>query len=218
MSQEVKVIIGIGIATVGILAGAVYFFGKSSSPTTLSSSTQTVDQKILVGEDSDKIGNPSAKATLVEFADYQCPACAQAHPIVKKITEEYKDKILFVYRNFPLSQHANAITAAEAAKASGAQGKYWEMNDLLYKNQSQWSESKNSIEIFSGYAKNLSLDMDKFKQDVQSNKFADKIQRDKNDGNTLGVDATPTFFLNGQKLVGIPSYDELKNKIEQLTQ
>lgn len=217
MSQEAKVIIAIGIATMGILAGAVYFFGQSSSTNTLSSSTTVADQNILVREDSNKIGNPSAKVTLVEFADYQCPACAAAHPIIKKITDEYKDQILFVYRDFPLPQHTNAVPAAKAAEASGAQGKYWEMYDLLYKNQNQWSESKNSTEIFSGYAKDLGLDADKFEDDSQSDKFTDKIQRDKNDGRNLGVSATPTFFLNGQKLVGIPPYDELKNKIEQLT-
>lgn len=217
MSQETKVIIAIGIATVGILAGAVYFFGQSSSTNTLSSSTTVADQNILVREDSNKIGSPSAKVTLVEFADYQCPACAAAHPIIKKITDEYKDRILFVYRDFPLPQHTNAVPAAKAAEASGAQGKYWEMYDLLYKNQSQWEGSKNSTEIFSGYAKDLGLDADKFEKDSQSDGFADKIQRDKNDGRNLGVSATPTFFLNGQKLVGIPTYDELKNKIEQLT-
>lgn len=217
MSQEAKVIIAIGIATMGILAGAIYFFGQSSSTNTLSSSTTVADQNILVREDSNKIGNPSAKVTLVEFADYQCPACAAAHPIIKRITDEYKDQMLFVYRYFPLPQHTNAVPTAMASEASGVQGKYWEMYDLLYKNQNQWSESKNSTEIFSGYAKDLGLDLDKFEKDIQSDKFTDKIQRDKNDGRNLGVSATPTFFLNGQKLVGITTYDELKNKIEQLT-
>lgn len=212
MSQEAKVVIGIGFATIAIIVGAVFFLGK---PSTTPSAVPT-DSKILVRDDSVKTGSASAKVTLVEFGDYQCPACAQADPIVRRLIEEYKDRILVVFRNFPLSQHPNAQPAAEAAEAAGAQGKYWEMYHLLYENQGQWNLSNNPIEIFSGYAKDLGLDLDKFKKDVEGNKFSDKIQRDINDGNTLGINATPTFFLNGEKLVGVPSYDDLKSRTDLL--
>lgn len=104
------------------------------------SSKPKADLKLLIRPNSNKISTPSAKVTLVEFSDLQCPACAQAHPVVKQILEENKGNINFVYRHFPLSQHKNARIAAEAAEAAGEQGKFFEMVSKLFENQNKWSE------------------------------------------------------------------------------
>lgn len=210
MKQEAKILLGIGILTMVILVGAVFLLSKSPSENT----TKLADPKLLIKEDSHQIASPSAKVNLVEFGDYQCPACGAAHPIVKRILEDYSGKINFVFRNFPLNQHQNAQIAAEAAEAAGEQGKYWPMYDKLYENQNQWAETTKPLEIFLSYAKDLGLDIARFKAAVDGNKFADRISSDQNDGLALGVNSTPTFFLIQEKIVGVPTYDQLKSKID----
>lgn len=213
MKQEAKILAGIGLLTIAILAGSVVLLSKSSAP---SLPSQKADEKLLVRESSNKLGSPSAKVTLVEFGDYQCPACGQAHPVIKAITDNYKGKILLVFRDFPLSMHSNAEVAAEAAEAAGAQGKYWQMHDLLYENQDKWAKSSRPLDIFASFAKDIGLDGDKFKKDVEESKFSNKISEDLSDGNALGVNATPTLFLNGKQMVGVPNYNDLKKNIDEL--
>ncbi len=209
MSSEVKILLGLGIVC-AVFIGVIVMFSSSSQ------SVPSNSQDALVRADSNKIEAPGSKVTLVEFGDYQCPACGAAEPVVEKVRNEYKGKITFVFRNFPLPQHANALVAAEAAEAAGAQGKYWEMNEILYAHQNDWSNSSDPTNIFVGYAKDLGLDTTKFKDSVTGNKFDQKIKADETDGNTLGVNSTPTFFLNGEKLVGGQSYDTFKSKIDAL--
>ena len=175
---------------------------------------RVTDEKLLVGEDSHKVTSDSAKVTIVEFGDYQCPACGAAHPIVKQILKDYGEQITFVFRNFPLPMHNNAKISAEAAEAAGAQGKFWEMHDKLYETQNNWAESSKPLDLFVNYAQELGLDVDKFKEDIDGNKYSDRINKDKSDGNTLGVNSTPTFFINGEKLVGAPNFNTLKSKID----
>ncbi len=214
MKQEAKILLGVGAVAIAILVGAVVLLsGNTSTPIT---STTKADPKILFRSDSDKLGSASAKVTLVEFSDYQCPACGAAYPIIKQIINDYKDKVLFVYRNFPLSIHQNSKIAAEAAEAAGAQGKYWQMHDMLFENQSAWSSSSNPLDMFTEYAKSIGLDTDKFKNDVEGNKYSDKIKADINDGVSLGVNSTPTFYLNGEKVTGLASFNDLKSKIDAL--
>lgn len=213
MTQEAKIIAGIGIATLAIIVGGVFVLGKSnqSSGNPLPKIT---DEKLLIAEDSYKIATDSAKVTIVEFGDYQCPACGAAHPIVKQILNDYPGKITFVFRNFPLPMHNNGKISAEAAEAAGAQGKFWEMHDKLYETQNAWAETANPINIFLDYAKALGLDTNKFKEDVGGNKYVGRINKDLTDGDKLGVNSTPTFFINGERLVGAPNYNSLKNKID----
>lgn len=213
MKQEAKILLGIGVLTVVLLVGAIFLLSKSSSPANTNNSP-LADPKLLIKDDSHKIASSSAKVNLVEFGDYQCPACGAAHPIVKRILEDYSGRINFIFRNFPLAQHKNALIAAEVAEAAGEQGKYWEMYNKLYENQTQWSESKKPIDIFITYGKDLGLDTDKFKKEIEGSKFADRIRNDQNDGFSLGVNSTPTFFLNQEKIVGVPTYDQLKSKVD----
>jgi protein-disulfide isomerase len=162
----------------------------------------------LVKEDSHVLGSKDAKVTIVEFADFQCSACQAGYPIVKKITQDYSDKILFVYRYFPIEQ-PYGLKAAEAAEAAGEQGKFWEYYDLLFE-----AQGKLTSDDLKNYAKGLGLDMTKFNAAVDSEKYKDKVMADLADGEKLGVDATPTFFINGKKYVGVQTYDQFKAIIE----
>lgn len=212
MTNESKVILGIGALTLAIMGGLIFFSSKNTPPTI--ANNQINDKTLGISDKSYQTVSSSAKVNLVEFGDYQCPACGTVHPIVKQLLNDYGSKINFVFRNFPLPQHQNALVTAEAAEAAGEQGKFWEMHDKIYENQEQWSESNGALGILTGYAKDLGLDINKFKQGVQSNQFADKINQDQKDGESLGVNSTPTFFLNGQKITGTLSYNDFKNKIE----
>ena len=212
ISTEAKLLIGTGLATLLILVGGIFFLSKNDQKA-VEQTTKPVDAGVLVRSDSNKIATDSAKVTVVEFGDYQCPACRIAQPVVKKILSDYAGKINFVFRNFPLPQHQIALLAAESAEAAGEQGKYWEMNDKLYETQEDWSGSNDALNKFAGFATDLKLDVEKFKKSVQENKFADKIQKDSADGNSLGVNSTPTFYVNGIKLNSF-SYENFKSKIE----
>jgi protein-disulfide isomerase len=150
-------------------------------------------------------GKVDSKVTLIEYADYQCPGCASEHPKLKAILEDYKDKIRFVFRNFPLTTiHANAKAAAGATEAAGLQGKYWEMHNKIYENQSAWSSLSDSerTSFFANYAKDLGLDVNKFNTDIASQAISDKINYDKSLGDKAGVKSTPSFYLNGTSLNG----------------
>jgi protein-disulfide isomerase len=150
-------------------------------------------------------GNIDSKVTLIEYADYQCPGCAQEHPKLKAMLETYKDKIRFVFRNFPLTTiHANAKAAAGATEAAGLQGKYWEMHDKIYENQSAWSNlsSTERSGFFENYAKELGLDTNKFNTDISSKAVSSKINYDQALGTKIGVKSTPSFYLNGTSLNG----------------
>lgn len=214
MTQEAKVMLGIGVVTIAVIVGGVFFLGKPSKNQT-STTVAPADQKLLFNDNSHKISAPNSKVTIVEFGDYQCPACGAAYPIVKRMLSEYDGKINFIFRNFPLSLHPNAQKAAQAAEAAAAQGKFWEMHEKLYENQTKWSEVGDPQEIFTGYAGDLGLDKDAFKKDINANKYTGLINSDASDGDKLGVNSTPTFFLNGNKITGVPTYNDLKASIDK---
>lgn len=164
--------------------------------------------------DSDWVtGDQNGKAILIEYGDFQCPACIQYYPIIKRLKQEVTSGLTLVYRNMPLSQHANAMPAAQAAEAAGRQGKYWEMHDMLYEKHTEWESVKNPYQTFVGFAKDLGLDLDTFKNDYESTSVQDDIKADILSANKFGVNATPTFFLNGKKIQPT-SYDEFKQLVE----
>ena len=210
LSYETKIFIGIGLITIILVIGGVFFLGgKSGQPQEL------VDQAALTADASHSLGDPAAPVKIVEFADFQCPACATAQPIVKSVVEKNKDKVYFVFRHYPLPSHQNARIAAQACEAAGIQGKFWEMHDLLFTNQSAWSESSNAKEIFTDYASQLGLNVDQFKDDL--GKVNDSINKDYTLGNQAGIDSTPTFFINGKKYPGVIQADEFQSIIDQAT-
>lgn len=147
------------------------------------------------------IGQGKSGVTLTEYGDYQCPACGQYYPVLKLVQQKYNEQIFFQFRNFPLFQiHPNAIAGARAAEAADQQGKYWEMHDMLYENQTVWSTATNPQTNFEKYAKNLGLNVTKFTTDYKSRVANDRIQADLKEGNKLGITGTPTLFIDGKKI------------------
>lgn len=205
MSNERKFLISIGVLTLVIVFVGVFLFsGGSSKP---DGGGKAALGELTTGA-TNVIGESTASATIVEFGDYQCPACGQAHPIVKKFLEEKGNDVYFVFRQFPLTQvHSNANDAARAAIAGGKQGKYWEMHDLLYKKQTEWSGLSDPRSKFEDYAKGLDLDLDKFRVDM--NQAIGTINAEVALGKKIGVQSTPTFFVNGKMYSGVLSYDKL---------
>ena len=161
-------------------------------------------------------GSKDAKVVLIEFSDLECPACRAYSSIVKKIREEDTSKgLAFVYVHFPLPQHTHAFEAAYAAEAAGMQGKFWEMHDLLFENQLTWAATNDVKPLFLTYARKLGLNEEKFNTDVQSQAVQDKVDKNYQEGIGIGIDSTPTFFLNGVKLVNPQSEAEFQNLINQ---
>lgn len=215
MNKETKIIGILAVVTViAMIGGAILLGGQSTSPTPGAS----VSPQVLVSDSSYTKGNPEAKVQIVEFSDFQCPACAGVEPVVSKVTDEYGDKISFVYRHFPLPQHKNAILASLAAEAAGKQGKFWEMHALLFEKQAEWAEEGGAKELFISFAKELELNEEQFKSDLDDQVLKDKINKDKADGDALGVNSTPSFYINGGKYTGALSYDQMKSLIDSLLQ
>lgn len=179
----------IGIITVVLFGGAIWYSGVSS------------DQNNEGVEIAEKIkGNPDAAVTLVEYSDFQCPACASFQPVVAEILSKYGDKLKFEYKHFPLPIHPHALAAAVAAEAAGQQDKFFEFHDLLFTNQKTWAAAGNPSTFFIQYAEELDLDLDTFKRHMNSTVLRDKARADFKDGQELGVSGTPSFYLNGEFL------------------
>jgi protein-disulfide isomerase len=162
----------------------------------------------IATDDQPVKGTANAVVTIIEFTDFECPSCARQHPILDRIVSEFGDRVRLVVRDFPLSQHANARKAAEAAEAAREQGKYWEYAAVLFRNQSALGVDK-----LRQYASDLGLDRAKFDASLDSGKFADKVQRDVIDGHKLGINGTPTLYINGKR-VSDKSYENVKSVIE----
>ncbi|MEI6396712.1 MAG: thioredoxin domain-containing protein [Candidatus Taylorbacteria bacterium] len=161
-------------------------------------------------------GYVNAKVTLIEYSDFQCPACEVFYySVAKLLQDEPTTTLRFIYRHFPLSQHANARPAAMAAEAAGLQGKFWEMYELLFKNHAEWTELANSSPIFVGYATSLGLDIAKFTADIKNPALVAHIDADLESGQIAGINSTPTFFINGKAIVNPSSYADFKKLIDQ---
>jgi len=143
-------------------------------------------------------GNPAAAVTLEEFGDFQCPPCGQFAGFAEELLREYDSRLRVVFRNFPLPAHEHAREAAVAAEAAGFQGKFWEMHDTLYREQTAWSKAPNARELFESYAGTLGLNMDQFKKDMDSDKARERVDSDHALGDFLGVKVTPTLFINNR--------------------
>ncbi|MEK7505326.1 MAG: thioredoxin domain-containing protein [Patescibacteria group bacterium] len=188
-------IVGAVLLLVVIGIGTAVYFG--STPGSGNDTSYLSDQ---VADNDHVTGKGGKGVLLIEYSDFQCPACGAYHPVVKQLLQKYEDDIKFVYRHFPLPQHKNARIAAYASEAAGRQGKFFEMHDLLFENQSEWSENLNARSIFSRYAVELGLDEARFASDIDDASIAAIVGDQSASGISLGVNSTPTFFLNGKKL------------------
>ncbi|MCL4363887.1 DsbA family protein [Patescibacteria group bacterium] len=214
-NKNVLVWIG-GVLAALILIFAAYLLTNSpSQPTDFSSINVLRKQDHSTWSKADK-------NLLIEYSDIQCPACKAFHDLFQTFEASSSPdfaitkKVTLVFRHFPLYQiHQNAFNAAYAAEAASIQGKFWEFTNILYNRQSQWSELANPSDYFLGVAKELKLNVDKFKTDMNSQSVKDRVQSDLDEGNKLGINATPTFFLNGKK-VDVVSIDQFKSLLKSL--
>lgn len=160
-------------------------------------------------------GNPEASVVIVEYSDFQCPACASYDPLITRVMEEYGDRVLFVYRHFPLKTiHANAVASAAAAEAAGIQGKFWEMHNMLFANQESWAPLNNPSPTFAEYAATLGLNVDQFTADYTADAVRDQVEADYRSGIAANITSTPTFFLQGEKITPPGSYDGFVTLLE----
>jgi len=198
------VVLGVG----GIIWGLVMFASNSASD-------KTILPVNAISESDWVKGAKTQKIVLIEYSDFQCPACGAYYPVIKQVVEEFGENIAFVYRHFPLRQiHKNAELAAQAAEAAGKQNKFWEMHDMIFENQKEWSNERNAKEFFVRYASALDLNKEQFAADFGSKEIKNKINADYQSGLRFNVNATPTFFLNGEKLQSPRNYEDFKSLIQ----
>jgi protein-disulfide isomerase len=200
------------LAVLGAALGSAWYMTRSASQPTASAVANTSGQANdqaqpapltgVPGADPPyTLGSPNAPARLEEFGDYQCPPCGLFHPILQQMHKEFGDKLQITFREFPLTQgHQHALAAASAAEAAGLQGRFWEMHDLLYEHQNDWKDKFDVRPIFEDYAKDIGLDVERYKRDIGSEQVAQRIFLDGKRGHSLGVKGTPTVFLNGREV------------------
>lgn len=165
--------------------------------------------EVAVDDDPSK-GSAKAPVTLIEFSDFQCPFCKRARETVNKVMETYGDKVHYVFRDYPLSFHKQAKKAAEATECAEDQKKYWEYNALLWEKQ-----GKQEIDMLKEYAKELGLNEKKFAACLDSDKYAEEVDKDLNDGITAGVTGTPAYFVNGMLISGAQPFERFKDLIDE---
>ena len=194
-----------GIIVVAVIGGMVYISTQNRlniNDVNTESLNNIVKAESRNGNIADHTyGNTNAKVVVIEYVDYQCPGCSTAAPKTKQVVDTYKDNVMLIFRNFPIaSSHPNARAAAATAEAAGLQGKFWEMNELLFANRDNWNNAEISERdaIFKSYAEQLQLNIDKYKADIASAAVKSKIDFDLAIGRKHGVTATPSFYVNGQ--------------------
>ena len=212
MDMNENNLIGKGIVAITILVviGAI-IWGLNNQ----NSGSRTV--KVEVTDEDTYLGNKDAKVTLVEYSDFECPACKAYQDVVKQVIDSYSpEELRVVFRHFPLrSIHPKADLAAQAAEAAGEEGKFWEMKSLLFEKQSEWKAEKDPRGLFSAYAQSLGLNVTEFGEDMKSDDDSkERVEKDYQSGVALGINSTPTFILNGTIIKNPQTVDEFKALIE----
>jgi protein-disulfide isomerase len=159
-------------------------------------------------------GPADAQLSVIEYSDFECPFCAQYAAWLSTLRERYGDRVQFVYRFFPLANHKYATLAAKVAYAASLQGKFWEMHDLLFENQTEWSESDDPRPFFDAYAQELGLDLDTFHEDADAQSTTDFIAAQAAEGKAAGVKHTP-WFVVGDEVVLPRSLEEFDKLIRE---
>ena len=164
-------------------------------------------------------GSEYAPITLVEYSDFQCPACASTYPLLKQVVKNYPDDVRVVYRHFPLRQiHPQAQLAGQAAEAAAIQGKFWEMHDVLFNTQDQWANNPNAEQFFIDLAGSLGLDTEQFSADMNSKEARDAVNKDYASGAAANIPGTPSIFLNGRLIQNPRTYAEYETLINNALQ
>jgi protein-disulfide isomerase len=195
--KNVPLLIGTLLLTVAIVIGMAMLFSQPEE-------VVIVDSSIVVKEDRPVKGaTESAKVTIVEFSDFQCPTCRAYAPMAEEVIAKYPNDVRFIYRHFPLNTiHPNAQKAAQAAEAARGFDKFWEMHDLLFEEQIVWANlsSADFDKKLEEYAEKLQIDKSEFQKRIESNEVKEVVTTDYADGVRAGVDGTPTFFINGKSV------------------
>ncbi len=203
--MSTKSILTFVLVTLGILIGSVALLWKFSK-------TEVKPIPDIAGSERHVTGK--GPVTIVEFSDFQCPACKAVQEPLKQILEKNKGKVKFVYRHFPLSSiHKNAMVAAQAAESAGLQGKFWEMHDLLFEKQTEWEGESDPRVKFAEYATSLGLDSDRFTAEMNSQEAKDAVNADNLVATRYRLTGTPTFFINGVQT----EFNQIEAKIAELT-
>jgi protein-disulfide isomerase len=180
------------VAAAAIGGGTIFYRAKLAANPPLKISKEATDAK----QTGHVLGPADAPITLEEFGDFQCPPCGKLSEPINQLQKQYNLRIIF--REFPLPMHAHAREAAYAAEAAGLQGRFWQMHDLLFREQPVWSNSPDARTLFNAYAGMLQLDLDRFKRDMDSSDVIQQVETDQQRGAQIGVRTTPTIFLNNQ--------------------
>jgi protein-disulfide isomerase len=211
--RALLICVGIVVALVAGIVVALLVDRSSDSAVPEGSTAQAA--AIAARPDSHRLSDvPAGRVTFVEFLDFECEACGAYFPYVEQLREEYGDRVSFVVRYFPISSHYNAERAARAVQAAAGQGKFEQMYQRMYQTQSTWAEQRVPMdETFRGFAVDLGLDMAAWDAAYQAPATLDRINADVADGQALGVQGTPTFFVNGTRLQP-QSYQDLTGALD----
>ncbi len=204
------------LAAIGLLAIIITTAIQLSS----SDGLKIDGDKNLEITEQDRIKGPvNAKVTIVEYSDFECPFCQKSAEFMDQLLVDFPNDVRIVYRYLPLTSiHRNAYPAALAAEAAGAQGKFWEMHDMLFAKTNEWPNSSNPSGVFQGYAEELGLDVEKFKNDTLNKTGKDKIEADIASANILRLKGTPSIFANGESLKNSSNYQDLKDQVQAYVQ
>jgi protein-disulfide isomerase len=194
MRRFLPFIIVIFVALLAVGGGAYFYWAKRSA----NAPKFTKPEGEAPGKLVHALGPADATVTLEEFGDFQCPPCGKLSEPINQLQKQYNLRL--IYREFPLANHAHAKEAAFAAEAAGRQGRFWQMHDLLFREQAVWSYSTDARALFHAYAGMLQLDLGRFKKDIDSSEVQQQVESDQHRGTAIGVKTTPTIFLNNEAL------------------
>lgn len=192
--------VGLVIGVIGLIAYGIYSNNQNRLDITKYNKDAAISANADNGQFNDVVlGDANAKITVIEYADYQCPACGRYAPVFEKLTKDYPGRVKLVFRNFILPGHTDARAAAGVALAADRQGKFWEMHHKLFATQRDWvDQGSKRTEVFENLAKELGLDLNKFRQDLADEAISKKIKFDMELGRAHNLNATPTIVVNGE--------------------
>lgn len=177
--------------------------------------TREIADPLQVQDDDWKRGATNPTVTIIEYSDFQCPACKAYYPIVDRLLKTFPTQLQLVYREYPLTRsHPNSFAAAMAAEAAGAQNKFFEFHDILFERQSEWSPLPNPQQKFENYAQELILGADQFKKDSRSSALKARVKMHQSSGDALRILGTPTFFVNGKQIENPQSFEDFKKIVD----
>lgn len=210
MSKKKKSNFGLWIGVLIAIFIVIFVIIKITSPESAVVNTELTK----IREDDWIKGNENGNLEIVEYSDFQCPACKVYKLIIDQLFRDFGDQVKLTYRHFPLrNSHPNSFLAARAAEAAGMQGKFWEMHDLLFERQSEWAELPDLREKLIEYAGLLGLDIEKFKNDLDSDLVATKIENHEQEALNAKFRGTPTIFINGHEIKNIRTYEDLRSLV-----